>query len=214
MVDSDFFNTSFSMGCLIENEAEIQNTELSNVECATEKIPFVENIRKLWLAGFGCDVFFAVGLECKRFAAHRTVLAAGSKYFCDFFFGNERRVGNSSYELPIEIFDVTPDAMQTVLNFLYSNQYATALDVDSKYVVHVLYAGFLDCDRDTIALLINRDTFRPSREFPLFMALFSWSIAVCFSVINLFFVFVAVVYQMSSVLLLFLLSTKIKKKNK
>uniref|UniRef100_A0A0N5ARG2 BTB domain-containing protein n=1 Tax=Syphacia muris TaxID=451379 RepID=A0A0N5ARG2_9BILA len=228
------------MGCLIVDESELQKAAevLLDADNSADIVPFVENIKRLWLSGYGCDIHFAVGIECKRFSAHRIILAAGSKYFYEFFFGNERKAGTCSYEYPIEIFDVTPEAMDVVLNFLYSNQNPASVKLDAKCVVHVLYAaekyqinnlrlaalryiqnmngkncieilrqamfykeellvkkclnvidknadeiltseGFLDCDRSTIEILVNRDTFQPSREFPLFMALFSWSIMEC-----------------------------------
>lgn len=55
------------MGCLIVDESELQKAAevLLDADNSADIVPFVENIKRLWLSGYGCDIHFAVGIECK-----------------------------------------------------------------------------------------------------------------------------------------------------
>ncbi|VDK41766.1 unnamed protein product [Anisakis simplex] len=126
------------MSPLIKREQDLNVIYESEQDCSSEA-PFTENIRKLWIEKFGCDTFLAVGEERKIFAAHRLVLSSGSKFFQEMF-ADPSHLGGNEYS-PIEFPDMSPETIQTVLNFLYSEQRCSSVRIPSSSALHVLYAA-------------------------------------------------------------------------
>ncbi|VDD88831.1 unnamed protein product [Enterobius vermicularis] len=117
---------------LVPDQSELESA------CSTTTYPdILQKLNDMRAHEEACDVFFIVGREKKRFAAHRLILAASSDVFYRNFFGPLISKDGYSKKTATLIPDVVPEAFEILLQFCYSR----SPEIITDLVVHTLYAA-------------------------------------------------------------------------